>query len=212
MEVDAWAEAGYPQGVRAIPQGGACARCRSVEEALVAAAEVEFHAAIVSEWFPSTRDGVDLARELHRAHPALAIIMVAVPERRHEILPAIRAGVRGYLLKEPGMRRLPRTVRQALTRGMGEFSSPLTDELLAELIEQDPKFVKMEVTSRERDVVELVGRGLSNQEIAEQLDITVATVKTHVHSAMRKTGVTNRVQLALRGRSPTTRQGGRDRR
>jgi DNA-binding NarL/FixJ family response regulator len=168
-------------------------------EAVAAASTGQFQVAIVSEWFPGRRGGVELARELHRNQPTLLIIMVAIPTRSHEVLLAIRAGVRGYLLKQRDMRRLPQIVRHAVDHGTGEFSSPLTDELLAELIIHEPRFAPRPLTARELEVVELVAGGLSNREIADQLEVSVATVKTHVHSAMRKTSVANRVQLARRG-------------
>lgn len=168
-------------------------------DAADAAATGRFDVAIVSEWFPGRQDGVELAHELHRIEPTLLIIMVAIPTRSHKLLPAIRAGVRGYVLKQRDMRRLPQIVRRAVDYGTPEFSSPLTDDLLSELINQDPRFTPRPLTARELEVVELVARGLTNREIAEELGVGIATVKTHVHSAMRKTSAANRVQLARRG-------------
>ncbi len=177
---------------------GPVVETQSPADAATAAATGQFQVAIISEWFPGRRGGVELARELRRIQPTLLIIMIAIPTRSHEVLPAIRAGVRGYLLKQRGMRRLPEVVRRVVDHGTGEFSSPLTDELLAELIDHEPGLAPRTLTARELEVVELVASGLTNREIAEQLEVSIATVKTHVHSAMRKIGVANRVQLARR--------------
>jgi DNA-binding NarL/FixJ family response regulator len=115
--------------------------------------------------------------------PALAagacgfLVKDAAPE---ELLAAVRAAVAGETPFSPAVLR--RLVDQAVRARLGEApSAPLPDAL----------------TARERDVLALVGAGLSNREIADRLHLGVTTVKTHVTSLLAKTGAANRIRLAL---------------
>lgn len=157
---------------------------------------LEPEVAVVSEWFPGPIGGVELTRELRRGSPATLVLLLAVPSEIHDVLAAVRAGARGYLLKSRDMTRLARTVRRAAQTGFGPFSPPLTEELLRALSELQDQG-NSSLTDREAEVVRLVGKGLANQQIADQLCVSVATVKSHLHSAMRKYGVTSRLQLGL---------------
>jgi DNA-binding NarL/FixJ family response regulator len=114
---------------------------------------------------------------------------------------ALRAGASGVLLKDTEPAELVRAV-ELLARGEALLSPSLTRDVIAELASRprpaDPSPELLdELTAREREVVALVGLGLSNGEIAEQLVISPATAKTHVSRAMLKLGASHRAKLVV---------------
>ncbi|MCF6472360.1 response regulator transcription factor [Nonomuraea sp. MG754425] len=116
------------------------------------------------------------------------------------VFAALRAGASGFLLKdiEPG--DLVQSVRVA-ARGDALLSPSVTRRLIEEYVSTPPRPVPApgqdRLTGREREIVALVARGLSNDEIAEHLVISVATAKTHVSRSMIKLGVRDRAQLVV---------------
>jgi DNA-binding NarL/FixJ family response regulator len=150
--------------------------------------------AVISEWFPGARGGVDAAREIRYKAPQTRVLMLVLPSHDHDLLAGVRAGVRGYIVKRADMRQLPPELRRAAAEGASPISSELSEELLAEL-QQATSAGPSALTRREQEVMALVQRGLSNREIAEALSIGVSTVKTHVHALLKKFGCTRRVQL-----------------
>ncbi|MEV0995924.1 response regulator transcription factor [Nonomuraea sp. NPDC050202] len=116
------------------------------------------------------------------------------------VFAALRAGASGFLLKdiEPG--DLLQSVRVA-ARGDALLSPSVTRRLIEEYVSTPPRPVPVpgqdRLTVREREIVALVARGLSNEEIAEHLVISAATAKTHVSRSMIKLGVRDRAQLVV---------------
>ena len=147
-------------------------------------------------------DGVEGARRI-LADPALAgtkVVMLTTFELDEHISAAIEAGARGFLLKDIEPDDLRRAVH-AVADGQASLSPSVTARVLHQLQQQRrrPKGVdRLEVlTSRELDVVTLVGRGLVNEEIARELYISPATVKTHVSRAMAKLNARDRAAVVV---------------
>jgi two-component system, NarL family, response regulator LiaR len=142
-------------------------------------------------------DGVGAMRELRRRLPASRVIVLTSFADDDRLLPAIQAGAAGYLLKDAQPRELARAVRAAHA---GEaLLDPVVAARLVEAIAQERGEEPSErLTRRERQVLELIGRGLSNKRIARELGISEKTVKTHVGHVLAKLGVTDRTQAALR--------------
>jgi DNA-binding NarL/FixJ family response regulator len=125
--------------------------------------------------------------------------VLAATEADDRIFAALRAGAIGLVLKDAEQAELVRAVR-ALVHGNALLSPSLTRRLIAEFAARpEPDFPDVdlldELTAREREVVGLVGLGLVNDEIAERLVVTTATVKTHVGRAMMKLDARTRAQL-----------------
>ena len=141
-------------------------------------------------------DGVGAMRELRRLLPRSRVIVLTSFVDDERLLPAIQAGASGYLLKDVQPRELARTVRAAHA---GEaLLDPLVAARLVEAIARPPGEEPPErLTPREREVLELIGRGLSNKRIAFELGVSEKTVKTHVGHVLAKLGVTDRTQAAL---------------
>ena len=135
------------------------------------------------------------------ADPGIAVMLLTATEQDERIFATLRAGARGLLLKDTEPAELLRAI-ELVARGDALLSPSLTRRLIAELASvPDPQLPSSELldelTPREREVVALVARGLSNPDIAEQLVISPATSKTHVSRAMLKLGVHDRAQLVV---------------
>jgi NarL family two-component system response regulator LiaR len=141
-------------------------------------------------------DGVEAMRELRRRLPSSRVIVLTSFAGDDRLLPAIQAGAAGYLLKDVEPRELARAVRAAHA---GEaLLDPAIAARLVDALAQPPGEPPPErLTARERQVLALIGRGLSNKLIARELGISEKTVKTHVGHVLAKLGVTDRTQAAL---------------
>jgi DNA-binding NarL/FixJ family response regulator len=146
-------------------------------------------------------DGLEATRRILDA-PGLAevrVVVLSTSERDEHLFGALRAGASGFLAKDTEPSDLVEAVR-AVARGESLLSRGLTRRLIAEVASHpdpcrpSPEELE-ELTAREREVMALVARGLSNDEIAERLVISVATAKTHVSRALRKVDARDRAQL-----------------
>jgi NarL family two-component system response regulator LiaR len=141
-------------------------------------------------------DGVGAMRELRRVLPGVRVIVLTSFTDEGKLLPAIQAGAAGYLLKNVQPAELYRAIRAAHE---GEaLLDPAVAARLVEAIAQPAGAAAPErLTPREREVLALIGRGLSNKRIARELGVAEKTVKTHVGHVLAKLGVTDRTQAAL---------------
>ncbi len=143
-------------------------------------------------------DGVGAMRELRERdfNPRVIVLTSFLDDDR--LLPAIRAGAAGYLLKNAEPSELARAVRAAYE---GEtILDPTVASRLVRAISEGPATgpeLAGQLTNREREVLELIARGQSNKRIALELGIAEKTVKTHVGHLLDKLGVTDRTQAAL---------------
>ena len=147
-------------------------------------------------------DGLAALREIRLTSPAAAVIVLTTFGEATYVAEALAGGASGFLLKDSAVDELARAVRAAAA-GEAFLSPVITRQVLDRLPAVQPSLAddageKLSVLSeREREVVILLAKGLSNAAISEQLWITEATVKTHVSRAFTKLGCDNRVQAAL---------------
>jgi DNA-binding NarL/FixJ family response regulator len=143
-------------------------------------------------------DGVGAMRALRQRLPGARVIVLTSFADDEKLLPAIQAGAAGYLLKNVQPKELARAVRAAHA---GEaLLDPMVAARLVEAIAQPAgasDAPSERLTPREREVLELIGRGLSNKRIALELGVSEKTVKTHVGHVLAKLGVSDRTQAAL---------------
>jgi DNA-binding NarL/FixJ family response regulator len=141
-------------------------------------------------------DGVGAMRELRQRVPAARVIVLTSFLDDERLLPAIRAGAAGYLLKNVQPQELARAIR---TAAAGEaLLDPAVAARLVEALEEDGHDTRADqLTPREREVLVLIGRGYANKRIALELGIAEKTVKTHVGNVLSKLGVSDRTQAAL---------------
>jgi two-component system, NarL family, response regulator LiaR len=164
-------------------------------EAIREAERLRPHVVLIDLLMPKL-DGAAAMRELRRRQPATKAIVLTSFADDDRLLPAIEAGASGYLLKDAEPQEVARAIRAAHA---GEalldpsFAARLV-EAIAQPAGQPPR---ERLTPREREVLALIARGMSNKLIARELGIAEKTVKTHVGHLLAKLGVTDRTQAAL---------------
>jgi NarL family two-component system response regulator LiaR len=142
-------------------------------------------------------DGVEAIRRIAAERPTTRVIALTSFLDDDKVLPAVRAGAAGYLLKDVGPQDLVRAIR-TVYGGEALLHAAVAARLMEEVASAAPRRVEADdLTARERDVLGLIARGLSNKRIARELEISEATVKIHVSSVLRKLDVTDRTQAAL---------------
>lgn len=131
---------------------------------------------------------IELIRKIHEDFPATAVLIVSSSDGSEGIHQALRAGARGYLLTDVSDSELVKAI-QTVSAGRRYISVQIADRL-AERISHST------LTPREKEVLQLIVRGLSNKEIGGQLDVSEETVKYHVKGILSKLGVADRTQAA----------------
>lgn len=140
-------------------------------------------------------DGAAAMRELRRRVPATRVIILTSFLDDERLLPAVRAGAAGYLLKNVQPQELIRAIELAAA---GEaMIDPAVAARLVDALVDDRVGERPELTPREVEVLDLIGRGFANKRIARELGIAEKTVKTHVSHVLAKLGVSDRTQAAL---------------
>jgi two-component system, NarL family, nitrate/nitrite response regulator NarL len=139
-----------------------------------------------------------LAREIQRSAPRTSIVALGVGESAAQMLAYAEAGITGYLTHDTSLEDLIVVVESA-ARGEAICSPQLAGTLVRRLAalaaDREPDPPDARLTSREREIVALIERDLSNKEIANSLGIEVATVKNHVHNVLEKLSVHRRSEV-----------------
>ncbi|MDO5626772.1 MAG: response regulator transcription factor [Mobilicoccus sp.] len=148
-------------------------------------------------------NGVEAAALMREQLPHVKIVMLTVSEDDDHLMRAVRLGVHGYLLKDMRPEELFEMIR-SVGRGQTPVAPALVGKLMAELRDTDRPTATPEarprpdavLSARELEILRHVAHGLSNREIGSRLSITEGTVKNHVHNALQKLGMENRIQAA----------------
>ena len=147
-------------------------------------------------------DGLAATREIAADErlAAVRVVILTTFELDEYVFEALRAGATGFLVKHTEPAELIRAVR-TVAEGEALLSPGVTRRLIAEFAgraKEPPASSRLDaLTAREREMVAVVAEGLSNDEIAERLFLSPATVKTHVNRAMTKLGARDRAQLVV---------------
>jgi DNA-binding NarL/FixJ family response regulator len=144
-------------------------------------------------------NGIEATRRIHRAQPHIGILVVTVFEDDTSVFPAIRAGARGYLLKNTDQEELHRAI-QTVANGGAIFSPGIAQRVMQYLTTHAPPAPKQafdELTNRERSILEQLAHGSSNAEIAEKLGISSKTVSNNISNILLKLQATDRAKLML---------------
>jgi DNA-binding NarL/FixJ family response regulator len=150
-------------------------------------------------------DGLEAIHRIRAAEPRARILVLTSFASADQVLPALRAGAAGYLLKDAAPAEVEAAIR-AVHRGEGLLDPAVTGTVLAEVARpgaaaaarppsSDPGIHSL--TPREREVLGLLGRGMTNAAIARELFVAEKTVKTHVSSILAKLRLADRTQAAL---------------
>lgn len=156
-------------------------------------------------------DGIAATREIVKENPAVKVLILTTFDLDEYAFSGVRAGASGFLLKDARPEDLMASIRAVaagdavmsprVTRRMLEmFGSSLPDPNAPgedDMVPAEPLEILEGLTAREREVLELIAAGLSNQEIADKLFLSTTTVKTHVGNVLTKLGVRDRVQAVI---------------
>ncbi|WP_406364814.1 response regulator [Streptomyces sp. NBC_01546] len=172
----------------------------TAEQALARGPALRPHVAVLDVRLPDG-DGITVCRELRSRMPELACLMLTSFDDEDALLDAIIAGAAGYVLKQIKGSDLVSAVRTVAT-GQSMLDPATTARLMHSLrvpeAAKPPEDERLAtLTERERAVLELIGEGLTNRQIAKQLYLSEKTVKNHISRLLGKLGVERRVQAAV---------------
>jgi DNA-binding NarL/FixJ family response regulator len=146
-------------------------------------------------------DGVGVLRRLGSENKLPPTLILTTFDDDSMLFDAVRAGAKGYMLKDVGTERLAEAVR-SIAAGDTRFEPGMTDRIFRTVERNPPRFdasaVPESLTDRERDIVRLMAGGYSNREIADLLNLSEGTVKNHISNLLSKLGVRDRTRAVLK--------------
>lgn len=160
----------------------------NAEDALAAAERLRPDLALVDVGLPGM-NGIELTSAFAAHFPALRVLILSMYDSRGYVQSAMRAGARGYVLKDAPSAEIIAAIR-AVAAGGVYFSSALTAALSGPPVESSL------LTEREKEVLILIAQGASNKRVAQKLDVSVRTVETHRLNLRRKLGIETAAGLA----------------
>jgi len=170
------------------------------KEALVKVGETNPDVILMDLYMPEM-DGVEATAYIKKEYPNVKVIVLTSFSDQAHVLPALRAGASGYILKDVEPDQLVEAIRSAY-KGNIQLHPDIANALLSQTLpveekEEEPSIQVDVLTARENEVLQLLAKGMSNKEIASVLVITEKTVKAHVSSILSKLNLSDRTQAAL---------------
>jgi DNA-binding NarL/FixJ family response regulator len=147
-------------------------------------------------------NGIEATRQIVQTSPHIRILVVTLFEDDASIFSALRAGARGYVLKDTKEEEMVRAIR-AVGNGEAIFSPTIASRLMdffAASMPSVPKELFPTLTEREREILQWIARGSSNNQIAQELALSVKTVSNYVSNIFGKLQVADRAQAIIRAR------------
>lgn len=173
----------------------------SGEEAISRALDLHPDIVLMDLHMPG-RNGIEATREIVSAAPHIAVLVLTMHEDDESVFAAVQAGARGYLVKGARQAELLRAVH-AVAEG-GAVFGPAVARRMVDFFKAAASATSAasfpELTAREREILDLVARGRSNAQIAEQLVLSTKTVRNHVSSVFTKIQVVDRAQAIVKAR------------
>jgi len=146
--------------------------------------------------------GIDVLKAMKARGGMPPTILLTTFDDNEALLDGMRAGAKGFLLKDISLERLLEAIHTVAAGGT-LFRPGITERALQNLQEAPPDFPKLDLpvrlTARETDVLAMMATGLNNREIGDALELSEGTIKNHVSSILSKLGVRDRVRAVLRG-------------
>jgi two-component system, NarL family, response regulator NreC len=152
---------------------------------------------LVLDLMMSGINGLEVTRQLSKKGIKTGIVILSMHNNEAYVLEALRSGARAYILKDSPPEELTRAIRE-VSSGRRYLSSPLTEraiEAYTQKTEVKPIDPYEQLTTREREILQLAAQGCTNSDIASRLYISPRTVETHRTNLMRKLGLHNHTQL-----------------
>ncbi|WP_007508553.1 response regulator [Pseudofrankia saprophytica] len=170
------------------------------DEAVEATGRLAPDIVVMDLHMPGT-NGIDATRRIVGAHPGVAVLVLTMLDGDDSVFAAMRAGARGYLLKGADRQEIARALR-AVAAGEVVFSAAIASRVLAWFASGGRGALAPfpELTDREREILDLVARGLTNPAIARRLHLSDKTIRNHVSNVFTKLQVADRAEAVARAR------------
>ena len=180
--------------IRAEPDIEIAGMAGSVREAVAMAGRTKPDVILMDFSLPDGT-GADATRQILDGYADCKILFLTMSEEDDDLFAAIRSGAKGYLLKDMHPTKLVSAIR-SVHKGESVLSGPMTLQLMKEISESKSSVVPQEelptLTPRELDVVREIAKGKSNEDVGQELSLSVNTVKYYVHSILEKLELKNR--------------------
>ncbi len=173
----------------------------SGDEAVELAHKLDPHVILMDIKMPGL-NGIEATREIQQASPQIGVLVLTMFEDDDSVFAAMRAGAKGYLLKDSGGEGVVHAIR-AVASGEAVFGPGVAERIIGFFSAPRaaaPQRAFPELTQREEEVLSLVAQGKSNQQIARQLFVSLKTVRNHVSNILLKLQVADRAQAVIRAR------------
>ncbi len=152
-------------------------------------------------------NSLDFVKSLIDEYHEIKVIVMDLVPIQEDIMRYVEAGVSGFILKDATIAEFTKTIR-SVTGGEKVLPPTLTGSLFSQIIDSGVKELgpskmiqSVRMTKREREIVEMIAEGLANKEIAYKLNLSVYTIKSHVHNILEKMALNTRVQIAIHAHS-----------
>ena len=149
------------------------------------------------------QNSLDFVKSLKDENQDIKVIVMDLVPIQEDILRFVEAGVSGFILKDAAIAEFTNTIR-SVAAGEKILPPMLAGSLFSQIIDSGIKELgaskliqSVKMTKREREIVELIAEGLANKEIAYKLNLSIYTVKSHVHHILEKMALNTRVQIAI---------------
>jgi DNA-binding NarL/FixJ family response regulator len=198
----------YREGVRAllsnVPEVEVVGEANNGEEAITQANELQPNVILMDLKMPGM-NGIDATRKINAAHPGIGVLVITMFDDDDSVFAAMRAGARGYLLKDADKDEVVRAI-VAVERGEAIFSPAIAQRMMQYFAAPSASSSKnqpsefAELTEREYEILELIAQGDNNMVIANKLSLSIKTVQNYVSSILTKLQVADRAQAIVRAR------------
>ncbi|HMN60974.1 MAG TPA: response regulator transcription factor [Anaerolinea sp.] len=195
----------FRHGIRALlestPEFEVCAEATNGEEVIARADELHPDVILMDIHMPGV-NGIEATRRILSANPGIYILIVTMFEDDSSVFTAMRAGARGYVLKDAQKQDLLLAIR-AVGSGDAIFSPAIAGRMIAFFNASRPATVAQsfpELTEREREILGLMAQGMNNTEISARLVLSASTVRNYVSSIFSKLQVADRAQAIVKAK------------
>jgi len=199
----------YREGVRAFlsnsPEISVVGEAGNGDEAIAKASELDPDVILMDLKMPGT-NGIESTRHIHETNPKIGVLVLTMFDDDDSVFAAIRAGARGYLLKDADKDEVVRAI-VAVERGEAIFSPAIAQRMIqyftaspaSRSTSKKPDEFS-ELTEREQEILDLIAQGYNNAVIANKLSLSIKTVQNYVSSILTKLQVADRAQAIVRAR------------
>jgi len=192
----------YREGLRvmlgAVPEIQLVGEATTGDEAIERALALQPDVVLMDLKMPGA-SGIEATRRIVRENPRIGVLVLTMFDD-DSVFAAMRAGARGYLLKDARLEDVVRAI-EAVGRGEAIFSPSIAGRLLAYFANNRPvRTAFPELTEREHEILALIAHGRTNEQIAAQLVVSIKTVRNHVSTIFSKLQVADRAQAVVRAR------------